>query len=76
MVQISVPIPHFDTRSPAQRRLAELGCEAQQEAQRIAPTLASFRLLGRQRSAMRGELATILEEIDGIVRKLLENPNS
>jgi hypothetical protein len=68
---LEVPIPRFDAREARHRRLAELGARANADSARIAPTLTSSRLLGRQRSEMRKALGTILAEIDGIVGQIL-----
>ena len=73
---LELPVPRFDNRNTQHRMLAEFGRDAHERAQKIAPTLAASRVLGRQRSIMRRELTTILGEIDQIVLKLLENPNS
>ena len=70
---LELPIPRFDPGDAVHRRLAELGKEC---TQKVAEWLESggpgkIRSIGRLRSMVREILAGELEEIDGLVRKIM-----
>ena len=70
---MELPFPKFDPDDPIHKRLAQIGKECHQKVQKILPALTvKYRSIGKIRSEVRKHLERELEEIDELVRKILE----
>lgn len=68
---LELPIPMFNPKTPAHRRLAALGADAASRATDVVAASALPRSLGRQRAIVRESLAGILASIGEEVRGIL-----
>jgi hypothetical protein len=68
---LGLPIPAFDAADPKHCELATLSARAAEAASRELPGVAHVKSLGKRRALIREALASILTEVDAIVRTML-----
>jgi len=70
---LQLPIPRFDPANADHDRLAELSQECHRKVSEVLPQIAArYRSIGKMRSEVRRLVQSQLEEIDGLVQRLLQ----
>jgi hypothetical protein len=67
----SIPIPFFDRKKPAHRRLAELSAEAHSQAASFIVDTALLGSLAKKRGMVREAMSRTVERIDELVADVL-----